>query len=400
MTLASSSKIVISFIGLILLIAGCERDEPEVLPRLSFKLNVSDNFLRNRFQTVAIISDFHGNVLAIGKLNHAGIHEFEFPQEKDHTYHLTLFDGNVSFTTYSSLSPATTYSLDVNETKYPGNAGTHSVFTQGHHLQPSGKNVSFYHNKANDMIELWLTKDSSDLFIYVEPFPSDGPRYTYLPVIKKSESTTIDINSLHKSFNLVPAALVNNSGTNIFLYGDTVLTEQKMQYFFSRSGPYTAGTHNMYVPPLNDGPKISYYRTVFSSFDGHTYTSTDKNIATQQKQLTTTVSRPIETDPLSVFYSIESDATIIEWSASGTNIHWRILSQPGINMKINFPQLPQSFRNGYTLGDQRTLKFSSATLTKDSRFPSYFETVTRYYLRDQKNLSTPHEKIQQTISIP
>jgi hypothetical protein len=395
MTLSDRFRIIFAFI-LTCTIAGCQRDEPGVLPDVVFRFEVSESFLNARFQSVVIISDFNGNVLATEKLNHIGTHELVFPQEKDETYHVTIFDGAASFTTFAFLSPST-YALDFTERDYPGHAGTLSIFSQGLTVQPSGKHVSFYYNKSNSELELWLSRDSTDLFMYLEPFPFDEPRYLYMPVVKKGEAISVDMRSDTHKYSRIESTVQNTSGTNIFLFGDHDLDEGKMEYFLSRSGPYPAGPQNIDIPSVNS-PQVEYYRTVFSSFDGHMYTSNDKQIATTQKFLTTKQSR-LETGPSSVFYSIESDAVICEWSgfASISGISWRILSTPGINVKVNLPQFPPSFRNVYNLSGMETLKFSTVTLSKDSRFPSYLENVMQYYFRDQRNSVVPYETIQQSI---
>jgi hypothetical protein len=374
---------------------SCEREEPVPPQQVAIKLNVTENFWKYKYNYIAILSDFEGNVLVIDYLNYKGAHELMLPQPVDGTFHLTLFDGYTSFTTYAFL-PLGDYILDFKEPQYYNNAGKHALFFPEQTVQPSGKDIYFSYLKTANEAELWMSNAVSDLYLYYERPPNNSPGYVYLPEIRVNESTSIDANVDGKNFEQLPVSIQNSSGTNIFLYGDNDADEETMRYILSRSGPLPAGPATMNVPKTGE-PQVSHYRTVFSSFDGNTYTHTGETIATVQKQLIANIQN-LETNAFSAFYTIAGEVTAVDLSASGTNFSWRILSPPGINIKINLPKLPLEFRNGYDLNMMGTLEFSTANLLKDSRFPTYMDLVREHFLRDQHPQATPYELIEKSVS--
>ncbi|HEY0769584.1 MAG TPA: hypothetical protein VGD31_04560 [Sphingobacteriaceae bacterium] len=395
MSLSSSIKVCFVLALVAFSLSGCERDEPAELLEATFRINVTENFINFRHNSVLIISDFSGNVLTIDHLNYKGMHELMVTQTADDRFHLTIFDGYSVFKTFTFL-PEGEYVIDMAEPHYYSDEGRHTVRANEPFIQPSGIGILYGYLKAPGEAEVYLTAPTSDLYVYFENLPTQFGYY-YLPEIRANESTTLQEVAAPKAFNKLPVTLQSLQGTNIWLYGDNDADEAQMRYLLSRSGPLPPGPGMMNVPAEGE-PSVKFYRTVFSGADGHMYTHTGENIERVQKRLITSVQR-IETNAASVFYSITSDASVIEWSASGINFHWTVFSQPGENIKINLPKLPLSFRNGYDLNMMETLEFANARLTKDSRFSNYFDLVRRYHFQDEHPAVTPYFQIQQAMSV-
>lgn len=395
MTLSSLKRLFLLFCIAVLGFA-CERDEP-VPEKALFTLDIRDNFFRFNYMSVVIISNTSGDVLITRPITSVGELALKVPKQNDNIYNLTFYGGLQTFTTYAHI-PSGKYVLDEDvPSNYSPVVGTHSIFFTPSYIELSGSSARLV-ARNNDQLTLDMRKETSDAYIFYDSGPAGHSGYVYLPTISVNESTTLTTEANGRKFNTVRVMIENTTGTRVTLEGGNEPHANEMQYLLSRNF-LRSGGDDLRVPAKGE-PPLTYYRTTFLTNDGHYYSVTGAEIATTQKQLNTNV-QLIRTTPASIEYSIESNATLIDWTGESAGFTWRVLSPAGTSMKINLPKLSREFKDQYSIPSMETLKFSSASVISDSRFGSYTETIKFKYLEQRPGATgkSSYEVIQHPMPV-